>query len=235
MKKFLGLTFVLLLLIGFSSSVNAAQYTYQDMYIYWPTWDNGTLDDFDDVIGGPEIYSLTVTTDTNDNLTSIDVNMDRTPIQGDYVPDSLFIDVDNDLNWDYFSAYNTTASKQYLYKVNQTVSRLEGVNNSSYIMSTASSPSYREDHPVGIKTQYMDSPVTIFSAWDGTKLMWSYDFSNFSGIILGSDEDWTIGFTVDCANDVFLTPVPEPASLILIGSGLLLFAGLGRKKFFKRS
>ena len=48
-----------------------------------------------------------------------------------------------------------------------------------------------------------------------------------SGVITGM----TIG---QVYNPTVLPPIPEPSTMILLGSGLLVFAGYGRKKFFKK-
>jgi hypothetical protein len=43
-----------------------------------------------------------------------------------------------------------------------------------------------------------------------------------------------VGWIGDTYHGFLLTPVPEPSTMLLLGSGLIGLAGYGRKKFFKK-
>ncbi len=60
---------------------------------------------------------------------------------------------------------------------------------------------------------------------------------NTVGLFYGSSIDG--GFTISASPEGFtysasITPVPEPTTMLLLGSGLIGLAGYGRKKFFKK-
>lgn len=57
--------------------------------------------------------------------------------------------------------------------------------------------------------------------------------TGYSEVALGVGGPSTQGHALVSVDDV--APVPEPASMLLLGSGLFGLAGIGRKKFFKKA
>jgi hypothetical protein len=74
-------------------------------------------------------------------------------------------------------------------------------------------------------------------AYDGTEGKWVVTIPDVSGLI-GFDDGYDLFWgTASCGNDVgdgSVPPVPEPATILLFGAGLIGLGGLRRRKFLKK-
>ena len=228
MKKTL-LALVIVAALGVSQVAYATPVTvdYEDTQKNWATWTPTTNASLD-VVGSPEFLTTSVTMDDSQLLA---IKFNALYLNNFVTSGDLFIDANADQDWDYVvSALGTALNGTTTLNLYEIMVGLDEGN--AYTMSYyGSAPEdYRAGHPVGLNFVPVGPSIgsVSYTAVNGSFI--EFDFGANSP--LHFNNDFIIGYTVTCANDVIYqqVPVPEPGTFAMLGAGLLGLGLFARRK-----
>jgi len=250
MRRFMatGALMVLVFLMIQGSAAADAIWNWTDNTLYWMGYGKGawtsndSTDNTKNTIGSPDILGGTVDVSNAGYLESITYTYTGWNISGLY-PGDLFLDTNSDGTWDYVLSLGYTHGDSYnSYTPSGTpkLYQITSFNVANYLI-TADPGTYgywngyniRNDHPYAY-----DTTGSVFLG-TGSESIGTYTLPDNKILFTGT---LTFGFTENCANDVVLQTVtgpydyhiPEPGTILLLGTGLIGVAVFGKKKLNKK-